>query len=610
MGQKRGKKAGKKKQGKAKPAAAAAANDDKKSTGVTLNSIQHGEDAFSMKFNINDISVTGVLTSQEDSRDIKVEQHTLLYCGHQLLEDATIELNYGNKYGLIGANGCGKSTLLRVLAAGELPVPNWIDVHLLQSEVDPSELSALESVLLQTRKEITRLEELQMDLLELDPDSPKLTYIDDRLEELDGDTLEPRAAALLKGLGFSLVMQSRATKDLSGGWRMRVALAKALFARPHLLLLDDPTNHLDLETCVWLEDYLSTYPHILVIVSHSQDFLNNVCTHTIHFQSQKLTYYGGSYDTFIKTKSEMDTNQTKAYKKQQAEIKHMKQFISSCGTFSNLVRQAKSRQKIIDKMEADGLIQMPVKDSHWAFEFPDCEKLPPPVLSFTDVKFGYSPDEVLYQDVNLGIDCDSRVAIVGRNGTGKTTLLKLMCDKLQPLDGTVNRHPHLKFGRYEQHLAHVLPMEKTVLEYCLEKYSDRRIELEDWRKIIGRAGLSGKQQMTPIGHLSDGQRSRVVFLTIYLEPGVNMLLLDEPTNGLSIECIDSLADAINKFNGGMVLVSHDFRLIDQVAKQVIEVADNEVRVYKGSIQEYKSALKKVLEAEHQEFEDSYQRRGH
>jgi len=561
------------------------------------------DDAFTMEFRIEDIAVTGVLASQPDSRDIKIDQANLLYCGHVLVEDANLEFNYGNRYGLLGENGCGKSTLLQVLAAGEWPIPKWIDIHLLHKEVAPSDMSALESVIVETRKEIARLETLQLDLLEQDPDSPTLMFIDEKLEELDPDTLEPRAATLLHGLGFDVEMQQKATKDMSGGWRMRVALARALFCKPTLLLLDEPTNHLDLEACVWLEDYLASYPHILVIVSHSQDFLNNVCTHTIHFQAQKLTYYGGNYDTFIKTKSEQDTNQIKAYKKQQAEIKHMKEFISSCGTFSNMVRQAKSRQKIIDKMVADGLYTMPLKEKTWNFDFPDCEKLPPPVLAFHKVKFGYPKSKILYDGVSFGVDCDSRVALVGKNGTGKSTLLKLMCDDLQPLDGTVSRHAHLKFGRYHQHLAEILPMEKSVLEFVQTAYADRRMEVDAWRGVVGRYGITSKNQVLPMGHLSDGQRSRVVFMLMCLE-SPNMLLLDEPTNHLDIGCIDALADAIKGYNGGLVLVSHDFRLIDQVAKEIWLCEDNKITPFTGDIHEYKLLLKQHVHAENQKFAQS------
>jgi len=428
-------------------------------------------------------------------------------------------------------------------------------------------MSALEAVIEETKREIERLEDLQMKLLEVNPDSPQLQYIDEKLEALDPNMLETRAGELLHGLGFTLTMQRKKTKDMSGGWRMRVALARALFVSPTVLLLDEPTNHLDLEAVVWLEEYLRHYPHILMLVSHSQDFLNSVCTHTIHWQNQKLIVYGGNYDTFIRTRTENETNQVKAYKKQQDEIAHMRKFIASAGTYANLVRQAKSREKIIEKMEAAGLYTMPLKDPAWNFEFSDCHKLPPPVLSFDRVSFGYNKNDILYSDVSFGVDCDSRIALVGKNGAGKSTLIKLMVGDLQPIDGQVSRHSHLKFGRYHQHLAEVLPMHMNVLGFVAQKYPEKKLDVEGWRKVVGRYGVTGVNQTKPMGHLSDGMRSRVVFLLLVLD-SPNMLMLDEPTNHLDIACIDALADAIKAYKGGLVLVSHDFRLIEQVCHEI------------------------------------------
>ena len=368
------------------------------------------------------------------------------------------------------------------------------------------------------------------------------------------------------------MMMARQTKDMSGGWRMRVALARALFAAPTLLLLDEPTNHLDLEACVWLEDYLSRYPKCLVIISHSQDFLNGVCTHIIWLTQRKLTYYTGNYDTYRKTVAENEVIQQKAYEKEQADIKHIKEFIASCGTYANLVKQAKSKQKILDKMYEAGLTPPVRKERTFQFSFPDCEKLPPPVLPFIDVTFAYSgkPEEALYKNLNFGIDCDSRIALVGPNGAGKSTLLKLMVGDLTPTSGTVSRHTHLSVGRYYQHSVDQLKPEMSVLEFFKHTYPNTLTftkDDDDWRAFLGRYGVTGKMQTTKIAHLSEGQKSRIVFAMISL--GVpNLLLLDEPTNHLDIEAIDGLAEAINGYNGGLVLVSHDFRLIDQVAKEI------------------------------------------
>eukprot|EP00775_Hariotina_reticulata_P008171 gene8171-8362_t len=271
-------------------------------------------------------------------------------------------------------------------------------------------------------EEMKRLHEQEEAIMtEFGPEDERLHAIYDRLDELDESTFESRAAELLHGLGFQRHMMARKTKDMSGGWRMRVALARALFAAPTLLLLDEPTNHLDLEACVWLEEYLKEYKKCLVMVSHSQDFLNGVCTHIIWLTQNKLTYYTGNYDTFKKTVADNEVVQQKKYEKEQEDIKHIKEFIASCGTYANLVKQAKSKQKILDKMYEAGLTPPVTRERTFTFTFPDCDKLPPPVLPFHNVSFSYTgnAEGMLYKDLEFGIDCDSRIALVGPNGAGE-----------------------------------------------------------------------------------------------------------------------------------------------------------------------------------------------
>jgi len=286
----------------------------------------------------------------------------------------------------------------------------------------------------------------------------------------------------------------------------------------------------------------------------------------------------------------------KKYKKEQDDIKHLKAFIASCGTYSNLVRQAKSKQKIIDKMVEAGLTEKVVTTKTFNFHFPEPGPLSPPVLSFQNVGFAYSGDmknNALYTDLSLAVDLDSRVALVGPNGAGKSTLLKLMLGELTPTIGAVRRHFHLRLGRYNQHSNDQLDLELTPLKYMQKMFPEEKLEEESWRTAIGRYGISGTQQTTPISQLSDGQKSRIVFAVI-AQQTPHILLLDEPTNHLDIEAIDSLAFAINKFKGGLVLVSHDFRLIDQVAKEVWVCDDHDVKTWKGDIRSYKNYISEKM----------------
>jgi len=537
---------------------------------------------------------TGVLTTHPNGSDVKIESFSMSLFGKELVSNTTLSLNVGRRYGLIGANGCGKSTLLKALAARELPIPKHLDVYRLDGEVDPSDSTALEVVYEQGQAEVERLEK-QAEELEQGEDEESQELLDAiyaRLDDLDPSSFAGKAGELLHGLGFSHEMMNKKTRDLSGGWRMRVALAKALFIRPMILLLDEPTNHLDLEACVWLEDYLQRYNHILLLISHSQDFLDGVCTNIMHLAKGKLTYYTGNYSTYVKTRAEKEVNQMKEYEKQQGEIEHLKKFISSCGTYANLVKQAKSKQKIIDKMEAAGLVEKVVPDPVFTFRFKDCGKLPPPVLGFDEVGFAYSGQmkDLLYNNLNLSVDSDSRISLVGPNGAGKSTLLKLMIGQLVPTVGAINRHRHLKLGLYHQHSTDLLDLDKSPVEYMRSVFGG---EIQEWRAKLGQFGISGNDQTVPIGQLSDGQRSRIVFCEI-ASNNPNILLLDEPTNNLDIECIDSLAEAINAFDGGVVLVSHDFRLISQVTEQIWLCDNKQVKPFEGDIKAYKAHLRDAI----------------
>lgn len=589
--------------GAAKPATKASAKKEtlsKKAEEAKKKDMVLGEGAGRLAV-LDAVHVTGVLASRPLSRDVRIEQVSMSMYGKELIQDTTIFLNHGRRYGLIGANGSGKTTLLACLAARELPIPDHIDIWHVHKEAEPTDIDALQSVVDVAAKEYTRIEALINQLCEEDPEenSDILEVLGDKLDKMAPETFEAEAGALLHGLGFTDQMMAKATKDMSGGWRMRVALAQALFKKPTLLILDEPTNHLDLGACVWLEEYLAGYPTTIIMTSHSEDFMNGVCTEIMQLTvDSKLVYWGGNYASYTKTRSELEVNQMKAYEKEQTDIKHLEEFIRSCGTYSNMRKQADSKQKIIDKMKEKGLAEKPKADPRYEFRFPDSEKLPPPVLAFNEMSFSYSgkKEDYLYTKTSFGIDLDSRVALVGPNGAGKSTLLKLMRGELEPTEGDVKRHNHLRVGVYNQHSAEILPGDKSPLEFLMEKYADgitttegtKKLELDQWRAKLGKYGVTGELQMRKMDTMSDGQKSRVVFTLISLQ-NPHMLLLDEPTNHLDMQCIDALADAIKAFSGGTVLVSHDFRLIDQVAKE-IWVCDKGVEVWKGDIKAYKTHL--------------------
>jgi len=426
----------------------------------------------------------------------------------------------------------------------------------------------------------------------------RLMDVYERLEAIDSDQAPVRASQLLSGLGFTHEMQAKAVKHFSGGWRMRIALARALFVRPSMLLLDEPTNHLDLNACVWLEEELAKYPRILVIISHSQDFLNGVCTNIIHWQEKSLKYYGGNYDQFMKTRCELEEHQMKQHKWEQDQISHMKDYIARFGHGSRkLARQAQSKEKTLQKMVDGGLTQAVKREKTLTFYFPSCGTIPPPVLQIQHVFFRYSEDKpYIYKDLDFGVDLDTRVALVGPNGAGKSTLLKLIADELQPTDGVIRRHSHLRIGRYHQHLTETLDLEATPIEWMMGQFKAIK-ERDEMRKILGRYGLTGGQQVCKIGALSDGQRCRVIFAWL-AQKAPHMLLLDEPTNHLDIETIDSLAEALNYFEGGILLVSHDFRLIQQVADEIWVCDHQKITKWdQGDIFSYKEHLAKQVHRE-------------
>ncbi|CAJ0942351.1 unnamed protein product, partial [Mesorhabditis belari] len=548
-------------------------------------------------------SVAGALTSNPKSVDIKVEGLTITFHGREIVTDTKLELNMGRRYGLIGLNGSGKSSIMNAIYQREMALPDHVDMFMVSREMEASHKTALQAVIdVDEERKLLEKQAEELSSCEDEESQEKLMDIYERLDEMDADMAATKAAHILHGLGFSKTMQMKKCKDFSGGWRMRIALARALFLKPALLLLDEPTNHLDLEACVWLEGELAKYKRCLLIVSHSQDFMNGVCTNIIHLFQRELIYYSGNYDQFVKTREELVENQMKRYNWEQSQLQHMKDYVARFGHGSaKLARQAQSKEKTMAKMIAGGLTEKAVQDQVKQFYFFDAGEIPPPVIMVQHVSFRYNEKTAwIYKDIDFGIDLDTRIALVGPNGAGKSTLLKLLCNDVLPTDGLIRRHSHCKIGRYHQHLHEELPLELSALEYMMKSFPDVK-EKEEMRRIVGRYGITGREQVCPMKQLSDGQRCRVSFAWLaWQQP--HLLLLDEPTNHLDMESIDALAEAINCFSGGMILVSHDFRLVSQVADQVW-ICDNQgITKWGGDIMSYKEHLRKQIEKDAKQME--------
>ncbi|KAL5756263.1 hypothetical protein ACOSQ2_021009 [Xanthoceras sorbifolium] len=575
-------------------------------------------------------SRSSVLDGQDDAdanvKDITVDNFSVSARGKELLKNTSVKISHGKRYGLVGPNGMGKSTLLKLLAWRKIPVPKNIDVLLVEQEVVGDDRPALQAVvsaneeLVKLREEVASLQnslsvagDEDEDIDNGDDAGEKLAELYDRLQILGSDAAEAQASKILAGLGFTKEMQGRPTRSFSGGWRMRISLARALFVQPTLLLLDEPTNHLDLRAVLWLEEYLCRWKKTLVVVSHDRDFLNSVCTEIIHLHDLKLHFYRGNFDDFESGYEQRRKEMNKKFEIYEKQVKAAKRT-------GNRVQQEKvkdraksaaakeaSKNKAKGKVDEDEpLAEAPKKwrDYSVEFHFPEPTELTPPLMQLIEVSFSYpNREDFRLSNVDVGIDMGTRVAIVGPNGAGKSTLLNLLAGDLFPTEGEVRRSQKLRIGRYSQHFVDLLTMEETPVQYLLRLHPDQEglSKQEAVRAKLGKFGLPSHNHLTPIAKLSGGQKSRVVFTSISMSKP-HILLLDEPTNHLDMQSIDALADALDEFTGGVVLVSHDSRLISRVCedeeKSEIWVVENgTVMTFPGTFEEYKEELQREIKAE-------------
>ncbi|KAG2678379.1 hypothetical protein I3760_11G000600 [Carya illinoinensis] len=589
--------------------------------------LKDDHDAFTVVIGSRSSVLDGGDEADANVKDITIDNFSVSARGKELLKNTSVKISHGKRYGLVGPNGMGKSTLLKLLAWRKIPVPKNIDVLLVEQEVVGDDRSALEAVvsaneeLVKLRNEVALLQnsssvvegENDDDGGNGDDTGEKLAELYEKLQILGSDAAEAQASKILAGLGFTKEMQVRPTRSFSGGWRMRISLARALFVQPTLLLLDEPTNHLDLRAVLWLEEYLCRWKKTLVVVSHDRDFLNTVCNEIIHLHDLKLHLYRGNFDEFESGYEQRRKEMNKRFETYEKQIKAAKRSGSRAQQEKVKDRAKFNAAKEASKSKAKGKVDedepLPEAPKKWRdysveFHFPEPTELTPPLMQLIEVSFSY-PNRVDFRlsNVDVGIDMGTRVAIVGPNGAGKSTLLNLLAGDLVPTEGEVRRSQKLRIGRYSQHFVDLLTMEETPVQYLLRLHPDQEglSKQEAVRAKLGKFGLPSHNHLTPIAKLSGGQKSRVVFTSISMSKP-HILLLDEPTNHLDMQSIDALADALDEFTGGVVLVSHDSRLISRVCddeeKSEIWVVENgTVRTFPGTFEEYKEELQREIKAE-------------
>ncbi|GGB17466.1 ABC transporter ATP-binding protein [Agarivorans gilvus] len=511
-----------------------------------------------------------------------------------LLADTSLTIHPGQKVGLVGQNGCGKSSLFALLKqqlhvdAGDLSIPSKWAIASVAQETPALERRAIDYVI-DGDMEYRQLEQ-DIAAAEAANQGELIATLHTKMDTIGGYQITTKAAELLAGLGFSEASQQQSVSDFSGGWRMRLNLAQALLVRSDLLLLDEPTNHLDLDTVVWLEQWLKRYPGTLILISHDRDFLDNIVNRIVHIEHQKLNEYTGSYSDFEQMRATHLAQQQAMYEKQQRERAHMQSFVDRFRYKASKAKQAQSRLKALEKME---VISQAHVDSQFSFRFREPDSLPLPLLTMEKVSAGYQ-DKTILEQVKFNLVPGSRIGLLGRNGAGKSTFIKLLSGELKALAGNVEINKMAKVGYFAQHQLETLRSEDSPMQH-LQRLAPTTSEA-DLRKYLGSFGFQGDKALEAVAPFSGGEKARLVLaLVVWQKP--NLLLLDEPTNHLDLEMRHALTLALQEFTGAMIIVSHDRALLRATTDEFYLVDSQRVSPFNGDLDDYQQWLSQANRAE-------------
>ena len=515
---------------------------------------------------------------------INVPEFSISINGTILFEKSSLKINKG-KYGLIGPNGCGKTTLLKHLANRSIPIHENISVLYVEQEVDDTDETPIE-VVFKANKELLLLKNRECEIEKMLEDNiaddnimNEYEEIQEKLNMLSIDTQIPEIKKLLKGLGFSEDDMKKKVTDFSGGWRMRISLARALYIKPDILLLDEPTNHLDLLAILWLSDYLSNYEKIVLIVSHNVGFLNNVCSHILNIENKMITTYKGNYYMFKKALKNKQKTIEKEYQKYEKKLRSMK-------------KNPKKTKADVQKFIKESEVKKPEKEYLVRIPFEDIKTFRDNLITVSGASAGYE-NKIILSNIELGISTDSRITIVGKNGSGKSTLIKLLIGEIEPMEGEVRRQDKMRISYYHQHFDSQLPNDLNPVEFLSNMIPEDILvngnRVQTVRKYLGHLGLNGKFHLNKISELSGGQKARVALVKIIFEKP-HLILMDEPTNHLDLETIQGLIDGLKEYNGGLVVITHEPEMITQLDSQLLIVEDNKVIQWKESFEDYVDEL--------------------